>query len=193
MEHLAYRYDEDGVYMWSEPMFEDPMRPGRYVIPGQCTDMEPPACTSPEVAHWTGASWEVIEDHRQHLDETGTMAGGTPYWLPSEGDNWASEPRYMKELGPLPQGAVTVRPEKTEAEIQQEELENTISESESYLEKTDYRVIKFMDKYIKEHPEALAEFTAEYPDTLTKRQEARDAINGAQATALSANISLTEM
>ena len=43
----------------------------------------------------------------------GTRQGGTPYWLPGEGDDWQSPPRYMKELGPLPAGAVTERPAPT--------------------------------------------------------------------------------
>lgn len=64
------------------------------------------------VARWTGNEWELVEDHRQHLDSKGTKQGGTPYWLPSEGDDWQSQPRYTEDLGPLPAGAVTVRPEK---------------------------------------------------------------------------------
>lgn len=63
-------------------------------------------------ACWTGSAWEVVEDHRQHMDEKGTKQGGTPYWLPAEGDDWQSPPRYTEELGPLPEGAVTERPEK---------------------------------------------------------------------------------
>ena len=47
-----------------------------------------------------------------------------------------------------------------------------------------------MDAYISAHPEVLAEFEAEYPDTLSKRQEARDNINGAQASAQIAGINL---
>lgn len=189
-EKYAYHYDEDGVYDGMVVRQQDIVNPEEYLIPGDSTLIAPPECTPPQVAHWTGTEWEVIEDHRQHLDETGTPAGGTPYWLPSEGDNWRSEPRYMKELGPLPAGAVTTRPEKTAEEIQQEELQATINEAESYLNNTDYRVLKFMDKYIQTHPEALAEFEAEYPDTLEKRQEARDSINGAQASAQTSGISL---
>ncbi|AMD89807.1 hypothetical protein [Desulfovibrio fairfieldensis] len=63
-------------------------------------------------ACWTGSAWEVVEDHRQHMDEKGTKIGGTPYWQPAEGDDWQSPPRYTEELGPLPEGAVTERPEK---------------------------------------------------------------------------------
>ena len=189
-EKYAYHYDEDGVYDGMVVRQQDIVNPEEYLIPGDSTLIAPPECTPPQVALWTGTEWEVIEDHRQHLDETGTPAGGTPYWLPSEGDNWRSEPRYMKELGPLPAGAVTTRPEKTAEEIQQEELQATVNEAESYLNNTDYRVIKFMDKYIQTHPEALAEFEAEYPDTLEKRQEARDNINGAQASAQISGISL---
>ncbi|AMD89503.1 phage tail protein [Desulfovibrio fairfieldensis] len=63
-------------------------------------------------ARWTGSAWEVVEDHRQHMDSKGTKIGGTPYWQPAEGDDWQSPPRYTEELGPLPEGAVTERPKK---------------------------------------------------------------------------------
>ena len=63
-------------------------------------------------ARWTGSAWEVVEDHRQHMDEKGTKQGGTPFWLPADGDDYTSPPRYMDSLGPLPEGAVTERPEK---------------------------------------------------------------------------------
>ena len=63
-------------------------------------------------ARWTGSAWEVVEDHRQHMDEKGTKQGGTAYWLPAEGDDYTSQARYMETLGPLPKGAVTARPEK---------------------------------------------------------------------------------
>lgn len=63
-------------------------------------------------ACWTGSAWEVVEDHRQHMDSKGTKIGGTPYWQPAEGDDWQSPPRYTEELGPLPEGAVTARLEK---------------------------------------------------------------------------------
>lgn len=63
-------------------------------------------------AQGTRGSWYYIEDHRQHTDEQGVKQGGTEYWLPSAGDTWLSSPRFMEELGPLPDGFVTVRPEK---------------------------------------------------------------------------------
>ena len=62
------------------------------------------------VARWTGEAWETVEDHRQHMDERGRKEGGTPYWLP--GDTWRSEPRYIDELGPLPENALLERPER---------------------------------------------------------------------------------
>ena len=62
------------------------------------------------VARWTGEAWETVEDHRQHMDERGRKEGGTPYWLP--GDTWRSEPRYIDELGPLPENALLERPQR---------------------------------------------------------------------------------
>lgn len=57
-------------------------------------------------------AWYYIADHRQHMDSKGTKQGGTPYWQPADGDDYTSPPRYMDSLGPLPDGAVTERPEK---------------------------------------------------------------------------------
>lgn len=77
------------------------------------TPVAPPAdIPDGHTARWTGSAWEVVEDHRQHMDERGTKQGGTPYWLPADGDDYASPPRYMEALGPLPKGAVTERPAK---------------------------------------------------------------------------------
>lgn len=84
------------------------------------TTTPPPDAPAGHVACWTGSAWEVVEDHRQHMDATGIRQGGTPYWLPDAGDDYTSPPRYMDELGPLPDGAVTERPEKpapTDAEL----------------------------------------------------------------------------
>ena len=75
------------------------------------TPVAPPV-TIPEghIARWTGEAWETVEDHRQHMDERGRKEGGTPYWLP--GDTWRSEPRYIEDLGPLPEGALFEKPER---------------------------------------------------------------------------------
>ena len=82
----------------------------------------PPPASIPEghVARWTGSEWELVEDHRQYLDSTGTKQGGTPCWLPSEGDDWQSPPRYTEDLGPLPSGATRQRPEKPLSVVREE-------------------------------------------------------------------------
>lgn len=179
-KHIAYRYDKDGVYLRPQPRQENPEAKGTYLMPAHCTEIEPPKCEAPFVARWNGKEWEKIEDHRRHLNEQGNYAGGTPFWLPNEGDNYKSEPRYMTTLGPLPEGAVTEKPEKTEKEKQKEELDKTIMTSKATLNSTDYRILKFMDKYILQNPEILEKFEEEYHDTLRERQEARAAINAAE-------------
>lgn len=102
----------------------------------------PPPASIPEghVARWTGSEWELVEDHRQHLDSKGTKQGGTPYWLPSEGDDWQSQPRYTEDLGPLPDGAVTVRPEKP-APTEEELFSSLRIERDRRLAATDYLVM----------------------------------------------------
>ena len=186
-KHIAYRYDKDGVYLRPQPRQENPEAKGTYLMPAHCTDVEPPECEAPFVARWNGKEWEKIEDHRRHLNSQGNYDGGTPYWLPEEGDNYKSEPRYMSELGPLPEGAVTERPKQTENEKKKEELDKAVMESRALLNSTDYRILKFMDSYIISHPEMLADFESKYPNTLSERANARAKINEAEVSLQSLN------
>ena len=86
------------------------------------TVQQPPQAGEKQAARWTGAGWELVEDHRQTRDKGGVIVegSGTPYWLP--GDTWQTPARYLTELGPLPEGALLERPEKTEEEIVAETL-----------------------------------------------------------------------
>lgn len=106
-----YIYDLlTGAYAGSRPA---QVVNGKPLTKSACaTTTPPPDAPVGHVARWTGSAWEVVEDHRQHMDSTGIRQGGTPYWLPDEGDDYTSPPRYMDALGPLPEGAVTERPEK---------------------------------------------------------------------------------
>lgn len=85
-----------------------------------CAGATPADIPTGHAARWTGSAWEVVEDHRQHIDSKGTKTGGTPFWLPAKGDDWQSPPRYTEDLGPLPKGAVTARPEKPLAVLKAE-------------------------------------------------------------------------
>ena len=76
------------------------------------THIAPPETSDKQAAIWNGEAWEVVEDHRQHVNGQGVKEGGTPYWLPLEGDDYRSPERYMEDLGPLPADAVTMRPER---------------------------------------------------------------------------------
>lgn len=85
------------------------------------TSVAPPSeIAAGHVARWTGNVWDLVEDHRQHMDEQGRKQGGTQYWMPD--DIWQSQPRYMTELGPLPEGALLERPEKPLEIIRSEKL-----------------------------------------------------------------------
>lgn len=68
----------------------------------------------------------------------------------------------------------------TETELAQMKAAKAISDNKAILNNTDYTVLKFMDSYIKANPTLLAEFEALYPNVLSSRASARDAINEAQ-------------
>lgn len=147
----AYHYNNLGIYTGICEAYEDPMQPGRFALPENTTFDIPPETEYPFVAVYQEDKWIQVEDHRKHLDSTGTLKGGTPYWLPE--DNYQSEARYMTKLGPLPAEAILTRPEKTERERRKEELENLIQNAKEYLAATDYVPLKIL-----EEPETASEY-----------------------------------
>lgn len=179
---IAYKYNcLSGELVGQVECQENPLSPGEYLQPGNTTLVTPPVYEAPYIPVWDGSSWSLEEDHRQKLDEKGRKTGGTAYWLPE--DSYTSEPRYMTELGPLPEGAVTVRPEKPEEVTAKEQLEATILEAKRYLDKTDYRVIKCAEQGL--------DLETEYPGLKAERQGKRDIINEAESLARAQGISIT--
>lgn len=140
MSTLMYTYDlRTGAFAGSRPA---------QVVGGKeltkcanATPVAPPAdVPAGHAARWMGDAWEVVEDHRQHMDARGGKQGGTPYWLPAEGDDWQSPARYMETLGPLPAGAVTERPEKPAA-TEEELFFGLRAERDRRLAFTDYAML----------------------------------------------------
>ena len=110
----AYGYDDDGLFTQAEICSPDPLESetaGKavWLLPANATFIAPPAAEAGKAAVWNGTAWELIEDNR-----------GTKYWLP--GDAWNSEPREMKDLGPLPAGAMLDRPEKPLEQVKADKL-----------------------------------------------------------------------
>ena len=68
-----------------------------------------------------GKGWVMVDDHRERkppLFDAALAQDATDYWLP--GDTHNTSARQMKNIGPLPEGAVTKRPAKTDAELLEE-------------------------------------------------------------------------
>ena len=62
--------------------------------------------------------WVLVEDHRERttpLFDAALAQDATDYWLPE--DTNASPARHVTKPGPLPDGALTERPSKTDAEL----------------------------------------------------------------------------
>lgn len=93
-----------------------------YILSDNATFVKPPAKKDGFALIWNGEEWDEIEDHR-----------GTDYWTP--GDSYYTNPRPITELGPLPDGIILVRPEKTEEEILAEKLLHAKSIRAAYVSK----------------------------------------------------------
>lgn len=109
----AYGYDDSGLFTHSEACSPDPLESEQkgeavWLAPAHATLTAPPSETG-KVAVWNGEAWELKEDNR-----------GVKYWLP--GDDWQTEPREMKDLGPLPDGSLLGRPEKPLEQVKADKL-----------------------------------------------------------------------
>ena len=107
MDYYSYD-DKTGEYMGKYPAQRDKLETKArgadvWLLPANATFLPPPFAADGTVPFWNGTAWELKEDNR-----------GKEYWL--HGDNWQADPRVMKELGPLPDGATFERPEPTEEE-----------------------------------------------------------------------------
>lgn len=111
---LSYSYDENGIFTQTEICSPDHLESeikgeAVWLIPANATLIEPPASIEKYVRVFKNGVWTQVEDNR-----------GTEYWLP--GDTWQTEPRKMEDLGPLPDGATTERPEKDFSQIKIDKL-----------------------------------------------------------------------
>jgi len=90
------------------------------VQPGNSTldDLPPLPWSGKWPQYVDGKGWVMVDDHRERkppLFDAPLEQDATDYWLP--GDTHNTPPRQMKEIGSLPEGAVTKRPAKTDAEL----------------------------------------------------------------------------
>ncbi len=90
------------------------------VQPGNSTldDLPPKPWPKQWPQYVEGQGWVMVDDHRERKESlfaAELVQDATDYWLP--GDTHASPARQMKEPGPLPDGALTERPAKTDAEM----------------------------------------------------------------------------
>lgn len=119
----AYLYDEKTKEYKSEVNAQlDPLESEKagkdiYLLPANATWLKP----TPKdgcVAVCNGVSWDMVEDHRKQ-----------EYWLPE--DKYGAPAREMKELGPLPEGAMLKAPERTLDEVKADKVQRLKAERDA--------------------------------------------------------------
>lgn len=119
---------------------------GSGVLPNNSTRTAPPVGPwGRRWPRWTGTDWELVPDHRERstpLYPADLAQKATDYWVPAEGDDWQSQPRQMKEIGPLPDGAVTERPEKPTELALSEAREAKLADFDRVMADIDRRLIR---------------------------------------------------
>lgn len=119
---------------------------GSGVLPNNSTRTAPPVGPwGRRWPRWTGTDWELVPDHRERstpLYPADLAQKATDYWVPAEGDDWQSQPRRMKDIGPLPDGAVTERPEKPTELALSEAREAKLADFDRVMADIDQRLIR---------------------------------------------------
>lgn len=83
-----------------------------------CYDDLPPLPWPNQWPKIVDGKWVLVDDHRERkapLFDAALAQDATDYWLPD--DTNATPARHMTKPGPLPDGALTERPAKTDAEL----------------------------------------------------------------------------
>lgn len=119
----AYLFDEKTKEYKSEVNAQlDPLESEKagkdiYLLPANATWEQPPIKEG-YTAVWNGKEWDAVEDNRKK-----------EYWLPE--DKYGAPAREMKELGPLPEGAMLTAPERTLEEVKAAKIADLKAERDS--------------------------------------------------------------
>ncbi|AIU27205.1 hypothetical protein LV28_12330 [Pandoraea pnomenusa] len=60
----VYQTDEHGFFLYSATAHELYLSPGNFNVPYGAVEVQPPTVESGKVPMWDGATWSVVEDHR---------------------------------------------------------------------------------------------------------------------------------
>ena len=106
MTKKVYQFDVENKTYKGELILDDSDKSpsGAWNVPGDCVEVAPPTPQENYIPVWNGAAWVETEDYR-----------GKEYWLP--GDTYGTPGREVKEIGPLPEGAMLTPPEQTIDEV----------------------------------------------------------------------------
>ena len=182
----CYRYAQNGEYTGTAYAQENPKHEGEFLLPANCTWMEPPEKGEFEAVCWDGEKWVIKPDYRKHLDKTGTYVDGKPFYNPEK--FWWAEEEYNTEIGDKPADREWEKMDKPEICNQVVELEEKYETLKKELEDTDYyarRLYEFENGYASD-PEKEAFYKSE----LQRLAQERPNLNlwEAQANELKAQI-----
>ena len=106
MTKKVYQFDVENKTYKGELILDDSDKSpsGAWNVPGDCVEVAPPTPQENYIPVWNGAAWVETEDYR-----------GKEYWLP--GDTYGTPGREVKEIGPLPEGAMLTPPEQSLEEL----------------------------------------------------------------------------
>lgn len=119
----VYKYDEKTKeYLGKAEALLDPLETQLqqkeiYLLPADAT-FSAPTLQQGYVSVFKEGAWENIEDNR-----------GKEYWLPE--DKYGAPAREMKEMGPLPEGAMLTAPERTLEEVKAAKIAELKAERDS--------------------------------------------------------------
>ena len=106
MTKKVYQFDQENKTYKGELILDDSDKSpsGSWNIPADCVEVAPPAEKENYIPVCNGSAWVETEDYRKK-----------EYWLP--GDKYGTPGREVKEIGPLPEGAMLTPPEQNIDEV----------------------------------------------------------------------------
>lgn len=169
---IAYQYDASGYFIGEVDDYG--------LLPNNATYTRSPSIQAGKWPCWNGKDWIQVEDHREreNLPDLVALYGdnfsqdGTEYWL--LGDTHESTARHMKEIGPLPEGALLECPAKPEPTA----FEKIAEAQAPFLEQQTLAKSDFITARIEGDAEFEAEAQADYQASVDAMKQATSEVTG---------------
>lgn len=183
----AWRFDKDGYLIGGVSVQEHPNHPGEFMVPDDCTRIDPKA-EDGFFSRFVDGAWEKEKIPTTAADFVGRapvthyhQTAHEAFLVSLMQDLCKDSTTHRIERGDDLSWSVVEIPQPTEEEKELEAAKNEIRNLQYKLSSTDWVCAKIVDATYREGEDKAAEVAAQYTEVLNERETYRQKINEIEA------------